>query len=386
MKRIDIIILMALLVPISGVAYSQQHLTMLLLPKAGAADTSLLYLSRGMNAIFLSDVINEMEKNFPCIGVTDPQAASYCMAELRLQGTAEFGSRDVGPIMARIANSMAKPDLAVRYCMYVNSDESVTASVTCVNSEGEIIAEFSESFQASQTVQEGKSISPVSRLVEELKKHEICPYTGSVNIETESEREESSYTSTPCDAGSVVTDVEINSNSMLKWDLMKEGLVRASGNVSYDQKEKIKIVIKNPCYICQDGTKGFATTTETNETEANVKGLSNESVTDGAQTADARIRLTFLDNGTYLLTVKATSDKGPMKKTTEKKVDGPCLTDNENEPPDTKTKSIDVPFTAVFGPYQGTPTDKVLSQSEEKDLSTGKEKVTLKIDFTLTRQ
>ena len=86
-----------------------------------------------------------------------------------------------------------------------------------------------------------------------------------------------------------------------------------------------------------------------------------------------------------MLTVKARSEKGPMKITTEKKVNGPCLNENENEPPDTKTKSIDVPFTAVFGPYKGTPTDKVLSQSEEKDLSQGKEKVTLKIDFTLTR-
>jgi hypothetical protein len=386
MKRIALFFLMILLVALSTVAYSQQHQTMLLLPKAGAADTSLLYLSRGMNDIFLTDVINEMEKNYPCIGVTDPKAASLSMAELRLQGTAAFGSRDVGPVISRIAGSMANPDLAVRYCMFVNSGESVTASVTCANSDGEIIAEFSESFPVTQAMQEGKSIPPVRRLVEELKKHEICPYTGSVMIETESEREESSSTSTACDAGSVVTDVEINSNSTLKWDLMKEGLARASGNVTYDLKEKIKIVIKNPCYICQDGTKGFATTTETNEKEAKVQGLSNESVSEGAQTADARIRLTFLDNRTYLLTVKATSDKGPMKITTEKKVDGPCLTDNESEPPDTKTKSIDVPFTVVFGPYQGTPTDKVLSQSEEKDLSTGKEKVTLKIDFTLTRQ
>jgi hypothetical protein len=117
-----------------------------------------------------------------------------------------------------------------------------------------------------------------------------------------------------------------------------------------------------------------------------VQGLSRESVSDGAQVSDARIRITFLDDGTYLLTVKATSEKGPMKITTEKKVDGPCTSSNENEPPDTKTKSIDVPITAVFGPYKGTPEDKVLSQNEEKDVSQGKEKTTVKIDFTLARQ
>ncbi len=51
-----------------------------------------------------------------------------------------------------------------------------------------------------------------------------------------------------------------------------------------------------------------------------------------------------------------------------------------------RTKSIDVPITAVFGPYKGTPEDKVLSQNEEKDVSQGKEKSTIKIDFTLTRE
>ena len=88
---------------------------MLLLPEAGAADTNLLFLSRGLNDIFLIDMVNEMEKYYPCIGIMDPQSTSFCLAELRLQGTPEFGSRDVGPIIARIANAMANPDFAVKY-------------------------------------------------------------------------------------------------------------------------------------------------------------------------------------------------------------------------------------------------------------------------------
>ncbi len=222
--------------------------------------------------------------------------------------------------------------------------------------------------------------------MDQLKKHEICPYTGTVNIEVKSEREESPSTSVTCDAGLIVTDVEIKSNSTLRWELVKEDLARTSGTVTYDMKENYKTVISNSCYICEDGTKGFAKTTETTESEARVQGLSNESISDGAQVSDARIRITFLDDGTYLLTVKATSEKGPMKITTEKKFDGPCTSSNENEPPDTKTKSIDVPITAVFGPYKGTAEDKVLSQNEEKDVSRGNEKATVKIDFTLTRQ
>lgn len=362
-----------------------QDLRMLLLPKAGAVDSNLLFLSKGFNDIFLVDLVPEMQKYYPCIGITDPQTTSYSLAELRLQGTPEFGSRDVGPIIEKIANGVANPDFAVKYSMYVNSKESITATVICANSEGEIIVDFTEDASVSQMMT-NETIPPVKKLIDQLKKYEICPYMGSVNIEVRSEREESSSTSSPCDAGSIVTDVEISSNSTLRWELVKEDLARTSGTVTYDLKENYKTVISNSCYACEDGTKGFAKTTETTESEAKVQGLSNESVSEGAQVSDARIRITFLDDGTYLLKVKATSEKGPMKITSEKKFDGPCTSSNENEPPDTKTKSIDVPITAVFGPYKGTPEDKVLSQNEEKDVSQGKEKSTVKIDFTLTRQ
>jgi hypothetical protein len=358
---------------------------MLLLPRAAAADTNLLYLSKGINNIFLSDIISEMEKNYPCIGVTDPVTADLCMDELRLQGTPAFGSRDVGPIISKIASGLTNPDLAVKYCMYINSPEMITATVTCANSEGEILADFTEIFSTADATGDG-SIPPVKRLVDEFKKYEICPYTGSVNIEVKSEREESTSSSTPCDAGLIVTDVEVESNSTLRWELMKEDLALTSGTVTYDLKEKYTAVTSNSCYVCKDGARGFARITETKESEARVEGLSNESISDGVQVSDARIRITFLDDGSYLLTVKATSEKGPMKITTEKKVDGPCTAGNEDEPRDTKTKSIDVPFTAVFGPYQGTAADKVLSMNEAKDLSQGKEKTTVTIDFTLTRE
>jgi hypothetical protein len=383
MKRSTLVlIIIQILLPVPQVFC--QDLRMLLLPKAGSADSNLLYLSRGLNVIFMSDVVNEMERNYPCVGVTDPKSIEICMGELRLQATPEFGSRDIRPVVNKIANSLTNPDFAVKYSMYVNSEEMAQATVTCANSEGEIIADFSEPFPPSEVTGEA-IISPVKRLMDNLKKHEICPYTGPVNVEVTSEREESSSSSTPCDAGMIVTDVEINSNSTLRWELVKEDLARTSGTVTYDMKENYKTVISNSCYICDDGTKGFAKTTETTESEARVQGLSNESISDGAQVSDARIRITFLDDGTYLLTVKATSEKGPMKITTEKKFDGPCTSSNENEPPDTKNKSIDVPITAVFGPYKGTAEDKVLSQNEEKDISQGKEKSTVKIDFTLTR-
>ncbi|MDF1547809.1 MAG: hypothetical protein P1P88_08290 [Bacteroidales bacterium] len=57
-----------------------------------------------------------------------------------------------------------------------------------------------------------------------------------------------------------------------------------------------------------------------------------------------------MEDGTYFLLIKATSEKGSLKIATEKEVDGPCMIGNEDEPPDTKNKSVDVPVNAVFGP------------------------------------
>lgn len=362
-----------------------QHVTMLMLPKEGSAVSNLLYLSRGLNATFITAVAIEMQKDYPCVGITDPQSISYCLAELRLQSTPEFGGRDIKPVVSKIAETLNNPDFAVKFSMYVNSEDLAQAIVVCADSEGEILADFTVPFAPIEIASES-TMTPVKKLMDELKKHEICPYTGTVNIEVKSDKDESSTTSTPCVDRSIVIDLEIKSNSTLRWELVKESMAGASGTVTYDLKENYKTVTNHSCYVCKDGTKGFAKITETSETEAKVQGLSKESVSDEAQVSDARIRITFLDDGTYMLTVKATSEKGPMKITTEKKVDGPCTGESENEPPDTKNKSIDVPFTAVFGPYQGTPEDKVLSQNEEKDVSQGTEKSTVKIDFNLTRQ
>jgi hypothetical protein len=139
-----------------------------------------------------------------------------------------------------------------------------------------------------------------------------------------------------------------------------------------------------PCYKCKNNDQGSAKITETKESEAKTEGLSNESVSEGKQVEDARVKLVFLENGTYTILIEATSKKGVLNETTEKKVEGIC--ESESEPKDTKNKSIDLPLKVVFGPYQGTTKDKVLQQKETKDISQGKEKATLTLDFTLTRK
>jgi hypothetical protein len=125
------------------------------------------------------------------------------------------------------------------------------------------------------------------------------------------------------------------------------------------------------------------TFTDTRNSEAKAEGLSNESISEGKKIDDARVQIVFKDDGTYLVLVKATSKKGNLKETTETKTQGAC--EGESKPPVTKNKSIDIPITAVFGPYQGSAEDKVLSQKETKDVSQGKETTTVSIDFNLVK-
>ncbi len=71
MKRSALVLLLIqLALPVQQVF--SQDLRMLLLPKAGSADSTLLYLSRGLNAIFMTDCYLRWKRYYPCVGITDP--------------------------------------------------------------------------------------------------------------------------------------------------------------------------------------------------------------------------------------------------------------------------------------------------------------------------
>ena len=223
-------------------------------------------------------------------------------------------------------------------------------------------------------------------IADKLQEYEICAYEGKVTIEVESEKEETTSSSIPCDGGMIVIQTKIKTKMNLNWELNKNGRRKGDGNVTYDMNEKTETTINNPCYICPDGQKTIAQINEKKDVEAKASGLTNESVSEGQKVADCRIKIVFLEDGTYNILIEATSQKGNMKTTIDKKVNAPCAAGKNEEPEEPRNNEIDVPLKVVLGPYKGTAEDKVLSQDETKDLSQGKEKATAKINFSLTRQ
>jgi hypothetical protein len=330
------------------------------------------------NQLMEYNIFKQMQKRIPCSEVYFMRDIKTMLGFKRMQqlvGTP--GGDDFSAIQGA---------LGVKYLIIANANivgSQIAGSLTCfyMKDKSAIASGF---LTAPKANFKECAEQVVDKMIKELEEYEVCPYKGPVTIEVEGERDETTttYGNAPC-GGNLTTTITRKMNSTLKWNLNKTGRRQTSGTANYDYHEKITTVLDYACYRCKSGNEGATKITETVETEAKVSGLSNESSFEGTKVEDARVKIVFMDDGTYMLEVEATSKTGYLKETKEKKVEGACP--EESEPSDTKNRKLDVPFKVELGPYKGTPEDKTLQQKETKDASNGAEKVTVKIDFTLTR-
>lgn len=329
---------------------------------------------------FETDLFKELTQTFPCVDIMDDGSLREMIRVEKMKQLLGAGSDED---LKNIAGAIGSDYLVTFKVQVLPSQMIMTAKVLEIR-KAEVLAISQVAGGIGQASANAKIIA--RDLTKQLIEYELCPFTGPLTIEVKSELEDTQtdYASAPCGSGDNVTITTTReSNSTLKWELNKYSREGASGTANYDLYEKMTIVSDFSCYKCKNGDQGPVKITETNEQEAKVEGLSNESVSEGQQVDDGRVTLVFLDNGTYTVEVKATSKEGNLKISKEKKVEGMC--ESESEPKDTKNKKVDIPIKAVFGPYQGTIKDKTLHQKETKDVSQGKEKTTVTIDFTLTR-
>lgn len=330
--------------------------------------------------VFETALFNDLRAAFPCVDYLN-QGALHAILDWERR-RALLGSGD-DSVLQNLAGAVGS-DYLIKFTADVIGSQ-MYLSVFCMDMrKAETLARTDVSGTIGQADSNAKKVS--NELIKQLKEYEICPYSGPLTIDVKSELDDSKTDNANCPCGGDVAIITTTrkTNATMKWELTKVGKNSCSGTAKYDLNEKMTIESNYPCIKCENGDQGFTKITETNESEAKVEGLSDESYSEGQQVSDARIMLYFLEDGTYNVLVKATSKKGVLKVTTEKKYEGAC--ENESEPKDTKNKSIDIPFVEVFGPYKGTARDKVLSQKETKDVSNGAEKVTITIDFTLTQK
>lgn len=346
-------------------------------------------LSKGFKEIFQVDIVQAIHKEFPCAKVSFLGDIKYCIAEMQLWGLNAFGAQNVEPKIKNLMNRINNSDYWVFFCFYPLNDEMANATLKCYDKNRKVLVNYSINVPIANLL--GKKISQAAeKFINELTKYEICPYIGPISIDVKSELHIKTTDKYPvyCNGSDKEyhKDIEITKTSNAQWRLHKTDKYLTSGNLSFTLREEEFTDETNNCYLCPSGRKGSRVYTEKIIKTASISGLSSESVSNGQNISDARTEITFLENGTYTVQVKAASKKGEMKIKTERHAEGTC--DLINKTPETITKNADVPLKIALGPFPGSGKDKTLSQKGSFEMvdPVTKEKTTYTFDFNLTRK
>jgi hypothetical protein len=355
-------------------------------PKFFIATSSNSQAATGYFPHFEVEFANALKKEFPCVNtISDSNILTLLEHEKQKQllGAGDFEEiSNIGQAMgcdylvSLKVKVIEKTALITGFCIDTRTSKVISRSVANV-------VDGSAGIKAMEKVSKD--------LVEGLKKFEICPFTGPINVEVKTERNDKKTESYAvyCNGidGLYKLNVSTNKNSDADWKLKKTSKNRLDGTVTYNLYEETVKEEHNDCYNCPSGRQGSRLSKETVLKTAKIEGLSNESVADNQQIEDARAEITFLDNGTYTLKVKAASRKGDLTLRTERRAEGKC--DNQSPPPEKITKKADVPLEEVtFGPFTGTSLDKILSYKDTYSTvdPVTKEKTTTTYDFNLKRE
>lgn len=251
----------------------------------------------------------------------------------------------------------------------------------------DVIVNFTTEMNYAGFAEACKQIS--DKLIKELGKYEICPFTGPVSVTINSVIDSTKTV----DYGVYCNEMDqryhqeivINNNTFSDWKLQRKGIPWTEGTMTFYTNEESKVTEEDGCHKCKTGREGGRTYTETNSMKVKGSGISHESSRDGKPQDDTRVELKFLENGTYLLIAKGTSQPVTGEEKVVTKAEGTC----DNMPQETKVvpREIKIPLKVIFGPYDGKTTDKVLQQKDTKETTdpVTKEKTTYSIDFTLTQ-
>jgi hypothetical protein len=346
-------------------------------------------LSKSFNDVFIIDVNQAIQEEFPCARIALLQDVSrYCLPELELQRNPAFGDQKVDERKNKLLTHLNNSDYWVSFCFYPISEEMAIASLKCSDKKGKKLVSFAIETTYGDLILNHPS-QAVTKFIKELSKYEICPYTGTMNFEVKTERNDKTTDAYPvyCNGADkqYKKEFEINEKSLEIWKLTKTDKYLPEGSLSYTLREESLTTELNECYLCPSGRKGSRVYTEKIIQTANIEGLSIESVSKGKNIPDARTEITFLEDGTYILEVMAASKTGDLKIKTETHAEGTC--DVINKPPVTITKKADVPLNVKLGPFPGSGMDKILSQngSYTTENPVTKEKTTVTYNFNLKR-
>jgi len=334
---------------------------------------------------FLTQVFNLLKKTYPCAELNDISTVGTLLDWERQKQLLGSGSDEN---LLNIAQSLGCDYLISLEVTVTNNMANISAVCLDIKKVNALSRAKASGPHGTEGLNAVKNVS--KELIDGLKTYEICPFKGDINVKIVGTKKDNQTEQYPvyCNGmdGTFKKITIIDNYSENDWKITKMGKESATGFVKFNLSEEFTIEEDNPCYECSPKKQGNRSYKEKTTTYADIQGLSNESESYGVRVDDARAYLTFFDNGTYTLRIKASSTQAEKKTKKEVTAQGTC--DNLNDPPETITNKIDEGINEIFGPFTGTAQDKVLSHKDtiKRVNPITDEEETITYEFNLTRE
>lgn len=342
----------------------------------------------GLTGLFYTFFSDKLKEAFPCAYDNDDGAIASLLGQERDRQLLGSGSEENLKSIAEALNI----DYLVVLELGTMIGNQFTVSVVCMPYRTKDKFPVARVFtrcpysETSTGEMQNKVEEAASGIIEKLKKLEICPFKGPIKItnssafDTVKEYQYDVYCNEMDQQFHKKT--EIHNYTYSEWELSRQGNERANGDMNFRTNEKTTIIEEDGCHTCSSGRQGGRTLTEEHSLKHSGGGISHESQWNGKPQEDTRVELQFLDDGTYLVIAKGTSKPANGNEIVIKRSEGTCDTENTNN---NVPRIVRIPLMAIFGPYPGKATDKVLQQKDEIQTidPISKERHTYNIEFNL---
>lgn len=360
---------------------------------------------------FGSRLTAAIRREFGCADVFEEKEVEKLLTAQRLLALAGvLTDAPMAEVVDRVGSWDYLIDIAVRPAgkTFFLSALCLFKNISMINGSPEVTSEKPIA-RVTATVEEGATgpaaDAALKSFVEQLAYNEVCPYLGNVTVTGHSTL---SAPADPPEEYSVYcnhADQRYRKESKRRadtdqvWRLEKAGRLKARGDLDFTSLEETQLKEEDGCHTCRDGRQGGRVYTKAVSRSASIQGLEKSDTRTAQQrllnepnTGEdkvAGIRLRFLENGTYFVSIGATSAQGRLQESQLETAQGTCdPIDRRPKPESRKKESVELKGT--WGPFSGKPLDKSLHDHwetpDDQTTATPGEKNTTKLEFDLTRR
>jgi len=381
MRNTAIMLMLLLAIPSAGAEKTKFFLNWKY-TAASQADADMLSLFCDH---FEGEFNKRMDQYFPCATYTSYANIAVALDNERKNQLLGIGDESV---MQSIAGAMGAQYLVA--LKMIQNGQNASMNVICMHM-GEAKTIVNALVQAPMDEGGFEAVEILAdKFFDQLLKYEICPYKGRIKVQVTTDLDVDVSKEYPvyCNNEDRLYKMHYKEKKHSEhfWTFEKETKVWARSFIYYSVSEESEREIEDGCYSCPQGkTRRYYH--ETVSKSGTINEVSKESELYGKKVDDARVEITFNDDGTYIISINATSKQSEIMETRYHSAESWC--DTGSKPPETIINKTDIPLTYTFGPYKGTARDDLLTAHPDPVIVTDPvsgEKRTYEISFELLRE